>query len=69
MKTNIKAVLAQLGIEDINQAYSTGNNWGKTASEKTIESQSPVDGLKIAAVKVASANDYDVVIETAQKHF
>ena len=69
MKTNIKAVLAQLGIEEVNQAYSTGNKWGKTASEKIIESQSPVDGLKIAAVKVASANDYDVVVQTAQKAF
>ena len=69
MKTNIKAVLEQLGIEDINQAYSTGNNWGKTASEKIIDSQSPVDGLKIAAVKVASAKDYDTVVETAQKAF
>lgn len=69
MKTNIKAVLAQLGIQDINQAYSTGNSWGKTASEQIIESQSPVDGLKIAAVKVASAKDYDAVVSTAQKAF
>ena len=66
MKTNIKAVLAQLGIEEVNQAYSTGNKWGKTASEKIIESQSPVDGLKIAAVKVASANDYDCLLYTSR---
>jgi len=69
MKTNINAVLKQLGIENSNPAYSTGNNWGKTASEKTIDSYSPVDGQKIASVQVASAKDYDGVVETAQKAF
>jgi aldehyde dehydrogenase (NAD+) len=69
MKTNINAVLKQLGIHDINQAYSTGSNWGKTNSETIIESQSPVDGKKIAAVHLASKKDYDVVVETAQKAF
>jgi aldehyde dehydrogenase (NAD+) len=69
MNANIKAVLAQLGIEAINPAYSTGNNWGETASEQLIESSSPVDGQKIASVYVASKKDYDTVVETAQKAF
>ncbi|RYG18868.1 MAG: aldehyde dehydrogenase family protein [Chitinophagaceae bacterium] len=69
MKTNINAVLKQLGIQDINQAYSTGSNWGKTNSETIIESNSPVDGKKIASVHLASKNDYDVVVSTAQKAF
>ncbi|MFI5451679.1 aldehyde dehydrogenase family protein [Pedobacter sp. UC225_61] len=69
MKTNINAVLKQLGIENSNPAYSTGSNWGKTASEKIIESHSPVDAKKIASVQVASAKDYDLVVETAQKAF
>ena len=69
MNTNIKAILAQLGIENINPAYSTGANWGTTSSEKIIESYSPVDGEKIAAVYTASQEDYNLVIETAQKAF
>ena len=69
MNTNIKAILAQLGIANINPAYSTGSNWGKSTSEKIIESYSPVDGEKIAAVSAASQEDYNLVIETAQKAF
>ncbi|KQC01501.1 aldehyde dehydrogenase family protein [Pedobacter sp. Hv1] len=69
MKTNINAILKQLGIEDLNPAYSTGSNWSKTTSEKIIESHSPVDGKKIASVYVASAKDYDSVVATAQTAF
>jgi len=69
METYIKAVLKQLGIENMNPAYSTGSNWGKTASENIIESYSPVNGHKIASVQVASTKDYDLVVETAQKAF
>ncbi|WP_316786129.1 aldehyde dehydrogenase family protein [Pedobacter frigiditerrae] len=69
MENNINAILKQLGIENINPAYATGSNWGKTNSEKVIESHSPVDGKTIAAVQVASAADYNLVIETAQKAF
>lgn len=69
MKTNISSILKQLGIENINPAFSTGNNWGKTNNETSIESQSPVDGKKIASVQVASSKDYDFVVETASKAF
>ncbi|MBP8067291.1 MAG: aldehyde dehydrogenase family protein, partial [Pedobacter sp.] len=69
MNTTIKAILAQLGIEEINPAYSTGDNWGEKVSGKTIDSNSPVDGQKIASVFVASKNDYDLVVTTAQKAF
>lgn len=69
MKTSINTILTQLGIEAINPAYSTGNNWSKTNSEKIIESHSPVDGKKIAAVQVADAAAYDFVVKTAQKAF
>lgn len=69
MKTNINAVLKQLGVQDINQAYSTGSNWGKTSSEIIIESHSPVDGKKIASVHLASKQDYDNVVEIAQNAF
>ncbi|MEE1946689.1 aldehyde dehydrogenase family protein [Pedobacter sp. KR3-3] len=69
METNISAILKQLGIESINPAYSTGQNWASPSNEKIIDSHSPVDGKKIASVQVASAKDYDQVVETAQKAF
>lgn len=69
MKTNINDVLKQLGIVEMNAAYSTGNIWGNTAGEKVIESNSPVDGKLIASVKVATASDYDTVVAKAQEAF
>jgi aldehyde dehydrogenase (NAD+) len=69
MNTNIKAILTQLGIEDINPAYSTGNNWGETTGEKTIDSSSPVDGQRIASAYAASKKEYDFIVETAQSAF
>lgn len=69
MKTAINAILQQLQIEPLNKAYSTGNNWGQTANPKTIDSQSPVDGQKIATVQVANASDYNLVVQTAQQAF
>jgi aldehyde dehydrogenase (NAD+) len=69
MKTDINAILKQLGIQEINAAYSTGNDWGGLDNAKTIESFSPVDGKKIAAVKVATQADYDTILNKAQKAF
>ncbi|MES2417437.1 MAG: aldehyde dehydrogenase family protein [Bacteroidota bacterium] len=69
MKANISAVLKQLGIDPVNPGFSTGSNWGAKASEKLIESRSPVNGEKIAAVNIASTKDYDFVVENAQKAF
>jgi aldehyde dehydrogenase (NAD+) len=66
MNATINEVLAQLGIEAINPAYSTGKNWGKINSEKLIDSYSPVDGQKIASVGITSLAAYDKVIATAQ---
>ena len=69
MKTDISTILQQLGIDAQNPAFSTGTNWDKNTNGKTIESFSPVDGKKIASVKVASTEDYHHVIQTAQNAF
>ena len=69
MKTDINTILQQLGIDAQNPAFSTGTNWDKNTNGKTIESFSPVDGKKIASVKVASTEDYHHVIQTAQNSF
>lgn len=64
----VQDMLKKLGIKDIQTGASTGTNWLET-SGKTIDSYSPVDGSKIASVKLASKDDYEQVMEKAQKAF
>jgi aldehyde dehydrogenase (NAD+) len=65
MNLNIPEILNRLHINDINEAFSTGNYWSSdpNANIKTIIS--PVDGKKIAAVKIASAGNYNHAVEQA----
>ncbi len=69
MKTNISAILENLGIQDINPAYSTGSQWGKPEAIATTYSSSPVDGKNIAAITLADKADYEHVINMAQAAF
>ncbi|RYD69549.1 MAG: aldehyde dehydrogenase family protein, partial [Sphingobacteriales bacterium] len=69
MKTDIQSILKTLGIDRVNPAFSTGSEWGGTANGEVIESFSPVDGSKIATVKVTSAADYNSVVEKAHEAF
>ncbi|EOR93279.1 Aldehyde dehydrogenase B [Arcticibacter svalbardensis MN12-7] len=59
--------LKVLGLEDLNPGVSTGNDWILTANE--IESISPVDGKRIGTVRIASPEDYESVIKTAEEAF
>jgi aldehyde dehydrogenase (NAD+) len=65
MQTNIQTVLENLGIASVNPSYSTGNTWAPVGDGSTIESFSPVDGKKIAAIQVATAADYELVLQQA----
>lgn len=69
MEINISTVLEKLGIENLNPAFSTGQNWGKPGDAKIIESYSPVDGKKIAGASAATAADYQHIVNVAQKGF
>jgi len=69
MSANIKSILNKLGIEDSNPAFSSGNNWGGAANKESIDSFSPVNGEKIASVKVATESDYEMIIAKAQEAF
>ena len=68
MSINIKSVLKNLGIEELNQGVSTGVNWVDTEG-KTNTSSSPVDGKVIASVKTATLADYEAVVKKAQEAF
>jgi aldehyde dehydrogenase (NAD+) len=69
MNFNISEILNRLHINDINEAFSTGSDWGSSASASLKEIVSPVDGKKIASVKIATADNYNRVVEQAAKAF
>src|ERR1700730_14546002 len=65
MNLNIPEILNRLHINDINEAFSTGNYWSSDPNANIKAIISPVDGKKIASVKIASANNYDQAVEQA----
>ena len=69
MSINIKQILNHLHTNDINEAFSTGSNWGSSVDSVIKDVHSPVDGKKIASVKFATDSDYNHVVETAAKAF
>ncbi len=56
-----------LGVKNINEGTSTGNN--HFASGELIESYSPVDGQLIGKVRTTTADDYERVMQTATAAF
>ena len=69
MSLNITDVLKRLQINDINEAFSTGSNWGSSPGALVKDIVSPTDGKKIAAVNFADAGDYNQLVEQAAKAF
>lgn len=69
MDNKTQTVLASLGINVINDAFSTGNNWGSAPGAAVTTISSPVDGKKIADVKMATPACYDTVILKAAEAF
>jgi aldehyde dehydrogenase (NAD+) len=58
-----------LGIQKKNFGSSTGAKWGATTNQNELHISSPVDGKLIASVYQASEEDYQHIIESAQKAF
>jgi len=69
MQTDIQPILKNLGIEDLNPSWSTGQVWGKADQQSAKLSHSPVDGNAIAAFTPATADEYRQVISVAQNAF
>ena len=65
---NISEDLKKLGIETVNSGVCTGTVWKETEGN-VVESFSPSDGEKIAAVRQAGLEDYHDVINTAKTAF
>src|ERR1017187_886012 len=68
MNKEIKEMLVQLGIKEINNGACTATKWLDTKGE-IIESYSPADGKLIGTIKQATADDYEKIITTAQSAF
>ena len=69
MSLNIPEILNDLHINDNNEAFSTGSQWGSSAGAQVKTIVSPVDGKKIASVNLATEADYNKVIEKAAEAF
>ncbi|GAA4012474.1 aldehyde dehydrogenase family protein [Hymenobacter fastidiosus] len=65
----IQHVLRELGVQPQNAAYSTGRQWGRVSAATAKTIHSPADGHPIAAVSMASVEDYEQVVRTAQEAF
>jgi aldehyde dehydrogenase (NAD+) len=64
----IQKALKALGIKDLNEGCSTGNNFFQAGGE-IIESYSPADGKRIGAVKGATKSDYEKIVQSASEAF
>jgi len=69
MDFTISEILNRLHINDINDAFSTGSLWGSSPGAAVKDILSPVDGKKIASVKIADAGNYDQAIAQAALAF
>ncbi|MET3114683.1 aldehyde dehydrogenase (NAD+) [Pedobacter sp. CG_S7] len=69
MQKDISSVLKNLGILAENPAFSIGSETGAAKNATTIDSFSPVDGKIIASVSVATQENYESVVKTAEQAF
>jgi aldehyde dehydrogenase (NAD+) len=69
MGLNISEILNRLHINDINEAFSTGSRWASSPGAAIKHIISPTDGKKIAAVNIATADNYNQAVEQAAKAF
>jgi aldehyde dehydrogenase (NAD+) len=61
-------VLERLGIEPVNSG-ACGREWIASSGSATIASINPADGHEIARVRLATAQDYDLVVSDAAEVF
>ena len=60
--------LDTLGITGIQEGAATGS-WLSTTSGETVTVETPIDGSVIGEVRLASKDDYEKVMQTAQEAF
>jgi aldehyde dehydrogenase (NAD+) len=68
VKHKPQEILEKLGLEKINPGVSTGTQWHESKGDITT-SYSPIDGKEIAQVRNATMDEYEMVIQKAEKAF
>ncbi len=62
--------LRELAIQDVNPGSCAGpNDWSSVEGHELLEVMTPIDGSLIAKVALASVDDFEHVIKTAQETF
>ncbi len=61
--------LKKLGIEGTNPGTSTGQKFYGSGAKEKLSSYTPIDNSQIADTTVTTREEYDKVVETAQKAF
>ena len=62
--------MKELGIQETNPGACAGpDDWSKTQGRDLLEVITPIDGSVIARVALASAEDYEHVVKSAQENF
>jgi aldehyde dehydrogenase (NAD+) len=67
LDNTIQKSLDKLGLKSLNQGSSMGSNF--FGNGEIIESYSPVNGKLIGTVTATTKEDYELIIDTAQKAF
>src|SRR5690554_750153 len=65
---DIKQILSNLGIKQMNSGTSSGSEWLKSGGKK-LDSHSPVDGKFIASVEETSAEKFNEIADKADHAF
>ncbi|MBD3347736.1 MAG: aldehyde dehydrogenase family protein [Candidatus Eisenbacteria bacterium] len=68
MKPEFEKILKDTGIEKTNSGAAAGS-FIESPSGPDIKSTTPIDGSELATVKAASADDFDAIMERAEKRF
>lgn len=66
---NLNEVLKQLGVNELNAPFSTGQKEGNTGNHEIKAVYSPVDGKLIARAAFAGESDYNQVVPLAAEAF
>src|SRR5476651_1086870 len=69
MNNNKHTVLSNLSINAVNHAFSTGQIWGSSDGALVRTIYSPVDGLAIADVTMATNDNYNQTVAKAAEAF
>ena len=64
---NAKKFMLELGLERECSGICSGTGWAVGSSDESVTSFSPVDQQPLGTIQLANRNDYESVLQTAEK--